>query len=240
MRVAVYTAITCRRNELLPPQVSPAGVDYYCFTDDKQTAAAGWTQRIMDRRWRSPQRTARYYKIMGPSLLPGYDAHVWVDGHITPTTDVRDIIEERMREADIAVFKHPLRDCPYEEAGVCWDQRSDDPSKLVDAVVRLHAEGVPRFAGLWETGVVIGRNTERIRHFATDWWKAVEMSTVRDQIHFVRISRRYGLRLAELGPGTVRNSPYFYWGPHRPEPEVYRELRQAWEQQWTHGDREKS
>ena len=40
------------------------------------------------------------------------------------------LAQDYLKEADLALFRHPIRDCLYDEAHVCARQNKDDPGVM--------------------------------------------------------------------------------------------------------------
>ena len=51
-----------------------------------------------------------------------------------------DLIDRYLRDSDIAFFRHPARDCIYDEAAFCIDHQLDEPEVIAaqDAAVAVH------------------------------------------------------------------------------------------------------
>jgi len=135
----------------------------------------------------------------------GSDIVVWCDWNIRPTCDIRALVEQALDGYDIACSKHPVRDCVYDEARVCWMLKKAN-QMAIERQVSLYRGIVAPHSGLWELGVMFWRRTRQTESFGADWWEHMQDNTLRDQVSFPYCSR--GLRINTLphlfrGPGQT-------------------------------------
>jgi Protein of unknown function (DUF616) len=167
----IYTAITGGYDSV---KMQPPGVAQPILFNE--TSIHYWNP--------DPCRIAKFQKILGYSQLGPMS--LWVDGSIVfdPCTDLGALAEEHLKDADIAVMKHPDRDCVYQEAKACIERDKDDPDTIVAQTVRYSQDGYPSNYLLSETGVMFRRNTPRVLRFCSMWWDEVTRGSRRDQISF--------------------------------------------------------
>jgi len=197
MKVLVYSAITQGYDSIKP------GRDFW-FIDPTYIDSP------------EPARRAKYPKVMLHHILPGVEYSVWLDGSIRigPTLRPSDLIERYLTDGcDMAVMKHPERDCLFEEARACVKLAKDSPATLARQTVQYDFEGHPKHWGLSETGVMIRRHTPEVNAFCDAWWREIERHSRRDQVSFPYVQRRMGLRVRQ-----IEGRPFFTVEPHTVKP----------------------
>jgi hypothetical protein len=112
MKLAILSANLGNFDKVVEPveQLLPEGIDsisYHCFTDSDFPPITGLTSRFQ---YRIP-------KFFGWQMYEGYDYYIWLDGSLSFTQeDGAKWFMEQLKNADIAVFKHPWRKTIKEEA----------------------------------------------------------------------------------------------------------------------------
>ena len=229
LNIAVVTALYGTIDKLwsVCPTAYDPNAEWFCFTDkereqiglwggrtpgiiDDGPAFPAWTQIVHEPRWDN-RRTARHYKTMPHLYFPDADVWIWLDANvrllITPTEAV-----ERWLKGDLAIFKHPDRDCLYDEAQFCAKVGKDDKGTLGRQTVAYSADGMPTHWGLAETRCVIRRNTERMKSLSVGWWAEIEKRSIRDQVSLPFVCWQLGLRWDVIpGRAWVHNSSEWFW-----------------------------
>lgn len=199
--IVVYTAIFGGWDVYVEP---PEG-DYrtVLFTDDCCGTVVKRAHVVVVKGAGDPVRAARGFKINPMTYLGSATYSLWVDGSITMrNVDVNRLIEENLRDADIALFAHPCRNCLYEEAQACVDLRKDDPNVIQRQVMKYQSEGCPKGSGLVETGVLLRRHSVKVAEFSRRWWREVMEFSRRDQISFPYVVWKTGVKY-NIIPGTM-------------------------------------
>lgn len=185
-RIVIYTAVIGGHDLLLEPACVSPGCDYICFTDNPRLRSNVW-KIVHVPLWKNDSiRTGRRIKILAHRFLPPqYTYSVWADANISLKTDVRPLLEEYLRNTDIACFVHPERDCVYEEADVCAETGRDHPELIARQMRVYRAAGYPAHAGLIWSGILFRRHrAPRVRLAMEQWWKWVRRYSRRDQLSF--------------------------------------------------------
>lgn len=189
-RLVVYTAINANYNALLNPSVIADDFDYRCFTDQPL-----WFKLANNTRWITlpfpggakrldPVRACRMVKIMPHLFFPEYEYSVWIDGSIDIIGDIHALIAKH-DYPDLLCFKHPKRDCIYEEGKACIDLGKDDPEVINNQLNTYRQQGFPPHAGLIESGVMIRKhNDPEIIKVMEEWWQELSTHSRRDQLSF--------------------------------------------------------
>ncbi len=215
-KLVVYTAITGNYDRLREPTPWP-GVEYVAFLDTPVKSQV-WRVQPLPGPLATRRRSARFPKVMAHAVLPpDTEYSLWVDGCVTPVQGVtpKFLVAEYLRDADIAILRHPWRRCLYAEARMCMKRNLDDPSLISRQVSRYIAEGFPVNYGLGESGVVLRRHTANVAAFNEAWWSEIEHGSSRDQISFQYVAWKLGLKVAYL-PQRRDEKAHFVIARHNP------------------------
>ena len=180
---AIYTACIGAYDNICQPKYIDDRFDYILFTDEPKEKHIGvWEVRKVDYSNSDKTRIARYVKTHPHTLLPQYDATVWLDANLEITSP---FIYERSIElceskTQLASIKHPTRDCIYDEA--YWVYGLDSEIKIFEWCHFLRNIGYPRHNGLYETNVLFRINNENVADLNEQWWKAILEHSRRDQL----------------------------------------------------------
>lgn len=179
----IYTACIGAYDNICQPKYIDDRFDYILFTDEPKEKHIGvWEVRKVDYSNSDKTRIARYVKTHPHTLLPQYEATVWLDANLEITSP---FIFERSIElceskTQLASIKHPTRDCIYDEA--YWVYGLDSEIKIFEWCHFLRNIGYPRHNGLYETNVLFRINDENVADLNEQWWKAILEHSRRDQL----------------------------------------------------------
>ena len=189
MKIAVVTT-SAAANVPPEPVIIADNIEYHAFVDGDLFSAniPGWTKhKIIDFtasfNFKS-RRNAKIYKILPFLFLPNFDYYIYLDsGHILEKDPI-DIINQFLQNSDIAVFKHPERNCVYEE-GEEVKKISFDIPELIDRQLNFYRKAnYPANNGLYELPARIQKNTEAVQRMSLMWWELICKYSSRDQISF--------------------------------------------------------
>lgn len=235
LRATVLTALMDEYDTLKPvlPQ-DGADVNWLCLTDSKRIRdeaeiytnedtghgvyvqglkhPTGWEIIWYDRPAdEHPNRAAKRPK-MHPGMYTGAPASVWVDASfrvLSPRFVVDTVTIAAESAHGIAQFKHPWRDCYFEEAAVsCVLPKYADevPALLRQADAYVEA-GMPRHWGLWATGVIARIHTRPVLDWGMAWARQIDAYSYQDQISHPYTLWKHGLRPVDL-PGNHFGNPW--------------------------------
>jgi len=189
-RNTIYTAIIGEKDALRD--------DIKCFTEN-----LGYDRPVM---------AAKIYKILSHKFIDA-DVSIWVDGNIKLLISPEELVKEWLGNADMAVWKHPDRDCIYDEAPEAKGL-GGDYVKMIDEQIREYGnKGFPKHAGLAECNVIIRRHNNKIKAFNEDWWQEILGWSCRDQLSFPVVLARHNLKVNFI-EGNVRKHKHFEYIPH--------------------------
>lgn len=188
--------------DTVPPPLVPGR--FVLFTDGDKVE--GWeTIRVPEPR--NPRRAARHFKVLAHKYFP--DAiTLWTDSNVQLAVDPKTILDELLADADVGVFRHPIRDCIYDEALACIVKRKDNETVIRDQMARYRTDNFPEHYGLAETPILARTGHARVIEFNELWWYEIGHGSVRDQLSFdyVRWLTEGRIVVNELsgGPGWLK------------------------------------
>ena len=213
-RLVVYTAIAGGGRDALIDPIPAPGVDYVCFTDQP------FTSRLWDIRpfkFIHPTeavRTAKHPKVLPHEYFPDYDLSLWIDGNITPGPDIGRVARKYLAQHDMALHRHPKRNCLYKEAALVAFQGNDVPFLIEQVIQRYFSDGLPPNNGLYECGVLFRRHHSPVIKAPMElWWQEIDTGTQSDQIPWAYVMWKTGLRVKVID-SDLRGSPHWKFSPH--------------------------
>lgn len=217
MKTLVYTAVIGGIDQLRDP-VTPGNHQWVCYTDQIIRSRVWQTMRPQ-REFSDPRMTARYHKTIFANELNA-DLVLWQDGKITMQKDV-DWFFQCISNHDIALIRHPVRNCIFEEATKVIELNKADKKKTLHQVDAYRQEH-PEKAGLYETAVVV-RNAKKCRGLNEAWWHEIQKHTSRDQISLPYLLRKLSVNFVILDMSynntdrfTVQHHPITRYQPRIP------------------------
>lgn len=85
---------------------------------------------------------------------------------------------------EIAVCRHPQRQCVYEEAVTIKQEKKDNDVIVDDQMDYYHKLNYPCLHGLYSLRVIVRLNTDRMRVAGFRWWEQICKFASRDQLSF--------------------------------------------------------
>lgn len=140
--------------------------------------------------FREPALNAKIYKVLAHLFVPGDS--IWVDANIILRTTESNIFSRMNFDCDLALFTHSARASAGEEAAYLVEHHIGKRDAIEDWI-NHRSEGVG--AGLFEAGVIVRRDSERVRRFNECWWSMICRWPWRDQITLPEALRISGCRV---------------------------------------------
>ena len=210
--VVVYTANMGSYDQVKEPAVDGR---FLLFTDGEPVR--GWEVHQVEPGY-DARKQARMFKVLSHTLADA-EVTIWHDANVQLLVPAAEVVKAWLDGAEIAAFRHPVRDCIYAEAEAC-KRKGKDSAALVDTVVgNYRAEGFPERYGLAETTVVVRRQCAAVAEFNNLWWATMVRGSLRDQLSFdyVRwlMEGRIAVNEVPGGPGWAkRKHPFFVGWAH--------------------------
>ena len=188
----VYTVITNDYDTLKEPTVVTPGWEYICFSDVERRSDI-WDCGITE-------KTQREVKIMGWHEL-GEQPALYIDGSIEITGNLDNFM--RAIRGDFSLWKHPDRDCIFEEADAVVKLRGQDRNRVDEQMKRY--EAIPRHWGLGQTGIMFRDfGVEWVRALSYMWYQEVRQGVSRDQLSLSYLSWLMGKRPFLIPEAVIR------------------------------------
>lgn len=145
--------------------------------------------KISCHKHKNPRLFAREIKLKPHEFLPDHDYSIWIDSNIEILNHKFDF------NYDIVTWKHPERNCVYDEAQECIRLKKDNPDIIYKQMQKYRLENYPEQNGMLASGFMVRKNTEHVRNFCEDWWKELKENSIRDQLSFNYIAYKYNLNI---------------------------------------------
>ena len=197
MRIAVITSISGINNKLINPSKIFDNVDYHAFVDNI-TDNSIWIQHknldfTIDTQYKG-RRNAKIYKILPNLFLPEYDYYFWADSTHEVIIDPYHVVNNIINNSDIALFKHPQRNCVYDEANELINLNYDHINLIQEQKKYYELNNYPVNNGLYELPCSIRKNTEIINRMNLMWWEIICRYSSRDQISLPYVLDRLNIK----------------------------------------------
>lgn len=216
-KIAVYTANIREYDNLNNPLTPSKNVKYFVFSDTERKKIGVWDVIKPDYFNSSPTRSARFYKLHPHFYFQEYDYSIWIDSNLTMCVTPEDLINSVEGNKGLAIWRHPLRDCIFDEARECIRLGKDEPEIIEQQINRYYCEGFPKKFGLWETGAMIRRHNEpEIKELMSLWWREIQNGSKRDQIGLAYALWKSQIAVGSIAPQgiCVRSDPRFIYQSH--------------------------
>lgn len=185
MKIVVYTALfTDDINYIYGglPEYNMDDIEFICYTNTPYLKSNTWDIRLIELDI-TPREQARKIKTLPQDYLGEYDAWIWMDNSCIFNYDPIDLYELYMDGFDMCVHEHCDRTNIFQEAKVIIDRNLDKPETIIKQINNYKEEGYID-NGLFETGILMRKNNEKIISFNKMWWDEINSQSIRDQLSF--------------------------------------------------------
>lgn len=204
MKIAVVVTLFGNYDTLKPIPAEFRDEAYYFLITDCVTESADYVIIPVDSTGKNLRRLSRDYKIRPFDHVPGFDYYIYLDASIELLTSPRRLVKKYLADHDIAVLKHPWRDCVYTEMRECIRIGITDWDVTHEQARYYRAMRYPENNGLTENGIIIRRNNKIIREFSEFWYFIYQSFAERDQFSFCYSAWRMNVRY-NLIPNNIRD-----------------------------------
>jgi Protein of unknown function (DUF616). len=187
-KFAVYTAVIGNYDAIYQPRITNELFDYILFSDVLQEGetVGVWQIRRVSYKNEIQTKIARYVKTHPETLLPDYQATLWMDANIVIAS--KNIYERFFclfsGGVDISSICHPERKCVYDEMLEVLRRGLENEDVVVKWGHVLRQDHYPRNNGLIETNILFRRNNKSVYQFDEFWWQSILNYSRRDQLSF--------------------------------------------------------
>jgi hypothetical protein len=180
----MYTAITNNYDNLKEITIVSPEIDYIAFTDNKNLKSKIWKIVQIDDIVMDHVRTVKHIKMLPHLFLKEYQYSIWIDGSMRIKRDIQPLLKHLYKD-QLTVFKHPQRNCIYQEMEVCCNLKLDDTEKMKRQMETYRNIGYPKNNGLIASGVLLRQHhNPEVIQLMEDWWKEIVTHSKRDQLSF--------------------------------------------------------
>lgn len=212
----VYTCLFGRYEALNEQPISAmSNWDFVCFTDRSDVKSETWQVLTIITQGLDASRESRRPKLLPHRFLADYDLSLYIDNSVILRQLPEEIVDNYgIGDADFCCFKHPWRDCTYDEAEEIIAGQIDDEARVREQMDFYEACGLPRRAGLVAgTFLLRKHNDAQVIAHGEDWYAHVLRFSKRDQLAFQFNARRHLLKYRALDLDLASN-PIFSWPMH--------------------------
>lgn len=172
-----------------------------------------------------PRLAAKTAKMTPWDVIPGYDFYIWIDAsmEVTSPSFAREALED-LGSAPVAVWRHPRRDCVYEEAAASVGAESQgkyNPVALAEQTEWYAECGLQPHSGLYACGTVAWNmahpGTSSIGY---SWLNENDVWSVQDQLSLPFVFHMLG-----GAPALFRHNQMDGWDPRNPWLRIHPHLR---------------
>jgi len=215
-KVVVYSAIFGNYDELNEPPEERRDIDYIIFTDNKNLKSKFYKVIACKPISSDPARSAKIYKIMPHLFLSNYDYSVWIDGSVLLKSGFHKLIDLCIKNNyEMAFFKHPERDCIYQEGEACINYKKDESNIIKKQISKYRRENYPEHNGLISGGFIFRKNkSSRVIAINKYWWEEIKNYSKRDQLSFNYVAWRYNF-IYQVINDEIWDNQYFKVLEHR-------------------------
>lgn len=222
MKIAIYTVITGKYDELRQPVCVDNRFSYICFSNDYLEEKIGiWEIRKIPIELKDNQRLSRYPKMKPHELLWDFDFSVYLDASIVISGKgfYESILQLIKQNQILAGVKNGWRNCLYDEGFRCILSNLDSISKIIREMRFIKSDGFPSHYGMYEAGVIYrNHHNENVIHQCNMWWNMLQQFAKRDQLCFSYTTWKWSIPWCYIFPdgSNARNNSnlIFHEHPH--------------------------
>lgn len=194
-KIAVYTAIFGKSDEIKEPLYKPDNIDYYIITDQEVPVNSLWKKveynNIFFEDFSNIYKN-RYCKLFPNEFFNDYDYSIYVDGNILILADISNLLNE-IEDKSIGIFSHPYRDDIYSEAAAVVYLNNAKPKDVKTQIRAYKKDGFPPKYGLFENSLIVrAHNNFECIQVMKAWWNQLTTYTSRDQLSLMYVLWKMG------------------------------------------------
>jgi hypothetical protein len=194
--VVIVTAIYGGVDRLRPQVEQDITAEWLCFTDEPTLPApTPWGVIYDPPAYNHPNMAAKFHKCQ--PQVSDTDV-VWIDANmeVTSPSFAREALAAR--HEGIAVWRHPRRDCIYDEAEASLGAEGQGGKyaglPIREQVAHYRAEGHPEHGGLFACGTVAWDLSGRsVSDLGAEWLEECDRWSYQDQLSLPVVARRAGV-----------------------------------------------
>lgn len=188
---------------------------YICFTDDPTLTSKTWEILVVDSKIQSaPSRQSREIKMLGHRYFPEGTRTLYIDNTVKLKVDGAIILDDWLKESDIAFMRHYSRKTVRGEFFAC-SAYGLDSQELIHKQFRFYKKNyfsVLKERPFWG-GMIARVNTIKTDKFMETWKQQFDSYTKRDQLSINVSTIISGVDIATI-EGENDSSKWHEWPIH--------------------------
>lgn len=183
-RIAVYTSIFGKYDQILEPYFVPNNCDFYIFTDQEVDSDSVWEKKEYTfQNWFSNADKNRFLKMNPHLLFASYKYSIYIDGNVQVIADLTEYIN-KLNNIGICIHNHNTRNCIYDELKAVIKTKRMTKNEAEKFKSYLMETNMPHNYGLLQCSVIV-----REHHNSTcidvmeSWWNLYSKFGKRDQLY---------------------------------------------------------
>ena len=215
-KICVYTCMTGNYDSIKEIPRKEAGIDYYCFTNNKNVRSDTWNVVYIEDEKLSNVQLARYIKTLGTDEInENYDILLWMDAAVTFKKPIKEFIETYLtKDTSFVGFKHGERNNIKEEIEACYRFNKEEKEPLQKLMKFYKKENYNYDNGLIESTVYIKRpKDKKVQDTMKLWFDMIKNYTKRDQLSFNYCITKTKLKVKWINEKVFDND-WFLWENH--------------------------
>ncbi len=209
-RNVVYTCMFGHSEHFEDRDYGDRSVDYVCFTDDPELAPKHWRTIVTRHPAMDPARLSKRHKHLPHIYLQDYERSIYVDNTIKMKAEPSAIFR-RFPHDSLVMFKHPKRDCVYEEAVAVTRAELDDREIVERQMQAYRRAGYPEKNGLNAAGFMVRTHADAsVARAMVEWHSQLLLHSKRDQLGWNFAAWVTGINLTTVDEHLQSNS-LFDW-----------------------------
>lgn len=218
-KICVYTCITGNYDNLKEIE-KEKGIDYYCFTNNKNIVSKTWNVIYIEDSKLSNVKLARKIKILGHDLINDYDILLWMDAAVVFKKKIKNFIDSYLNDEVFVAFKHGIRNNIKEECFECVKFGKETKENVKVLLDFYEKEKFNDTYGLIESTVFIKKPKDKIvKETMKLWFDMILKYSHRDQLSFNYCISKTGLKVKWIEE-KVFNNKWFNWIKHNGNREI--------------------
>lgn len=208
--LAVYSACTNSYDCPVDTRLFDTGqVDYFFFSDNKDTVPTGWNWVPIAFEHRDPRRTAKIFKVLPHLFFGRYKSTVWIDSNRRISRSLLDMAGWVDFANPIGLFRHNKRSDVAREAEECIKWGKDSSDVISEQVSRYDDRYDVAMLGLFSGCFLVRfQKSEALVDAMNWWWSEIDKWSVRDQLSLPAALFVSGVE-PKIIPGNSNDNKYF-------------------------------
>lgn len=216
-RIAVYTCVTGGYDYIREPLATEENCDYYLISDREYTGLKVFrqlsTKNLVPGTINGNAEKNRWCKMHGHKIFESYKYSIYMDGSVTLKRPISYYVDQ-IGSAGIAIHKHPVRNCIYEEGLRLIISRIGNINyeAIRRQMLRYLKEGMQREYGLFECTMLVRDHTNFLSNqIMEQWFDEYIKGVKRDQLSLTYILWKNNISYTDIGVlnhgGDIRENP---------------------------------